>query len=82
VFEPVLYFQGPMSWSSADFVLGDFKERKLLLQKGFIEIPENILDAFVEQHALFTIQKPTFKVQIFAGNCYILKKISPSGNTP
>jgi hypothetical protein len=77
VFEPVWYFQGPMSWSSVDFELGDVNERRLLLQKGFLEIEENMIEVFAREHALFTIQKPAFKVQILAGSCYILKSISP-----
>ena len=76
-FESVWYFQGPMSWTSVDFELSDTNERKELLQKGIVKIEEEMIDTFVQQHVLFTIRKPAFNIQIFAGNCAILKNISP-----
>jgi len=76
-FESVWYFQGPMSWASVDFELSDTGERKKLLQKGIVEIADNMIDAFAQQYELFTIRKPAFNIQILAGNCAILKSISP-----
>jgi hypothetical protein len=76
--EGVWYFQGPTSWDGIDFELGDINERKALLQKEFLNIQEDMMDAFAQQHLLFRLQKPTFKVYILAGMCVILKDISSS----
>ena len=76
-FESVWYFQGPMSWTGIDFELSDMNERKELLKKGIVKIEEEMVEAFAQQHALFTIRKPAFNVQILAANCVVVKSISP-----
>jgi hypothetical protein len=74
-FEGVWYFEGPTSWNSIDFELGDINERTALLQKGILNIEDSMIDAFADHYLLFTLQKPAFKIQILAGMCSILKDI-------
>ena len=76
-FETLWYFQGPFSWTGVDFELGDINERKEILERGFLNIEENMIEAFA-QHELFIIRNPKFNIQIFAANCYIVKSISDS----
>jgi hypothetical protein len=77
-FETVWYFQGPVSWSGVDFELDDINEQKAILERGFLNVEENMIEAFAKQHELFLIQKPTFSIQILAANCFMVKNISES----
>lgn len=77
-FETLWYFQGPTSWTGIDFELGDMNERKGILRIGFLNIEENMIEAFAQQHELFVLRRPTFTIQILAANCYIVKNISDS----
>jgi hypothetical protein len=53
-------------------------EQKAILERGFLNIEENMIEAFAKQHELFLIQKPTFSIQILAANCFMVKNISES----
>src|SRR5258706_9631815 len=81
VFESIWYFQGPTSWHGIDFEFADINERKILLQKIFLDIKDNMLDSFSQRYALYVIHNPGITIQILAGNCFTLKSIPASSST-
>jgi hypothetical protein len=56
-FEGVWYLQCPTIWSGVDFELGDISERKEIINRGFLNIEENMIEAFAQQLELFVIRK-------------------------
>ena len=73
IFETVKYFEGPLSWRNADFRVGtadECKELLALLRQGGLEIPEEMLNAFLKRYRLFAINSPSVQVRIFAEKIY------------
>src|SRR5687767_7836439 len=62
-FESVQYFEGPMRWQGLDFRLGSVDERINLLQGGWIDVGE-WLEKFADEHLLFVLERPKYRVQI------------------
>jgi hypothetical protein len=69
----VWYFEGPTRWQGIDFRLGSFEEIRELLKQDWINI-DHLLDEFARSYLLLKLERPTFKVRILAGACYIESK--------
>ena len=65
-FASVKYFEGPMRWQGLDFRLGSVDEKITLLQQEWLDVG-NLLNKFAEDHLLFVLERPKFRVQIFSG---------------
>ncbi|MCP4600724.1 MAG: hypothetical protein GY847_09360 [Proteobacteria bacterium] len=62
LFRPVYYFEGPMSWSGADFRLGTPDECRALAEIVFTKPSNEVLT----QLRLFIVERPTFRVRLLA----------------
>ena len=69
-FEAVRYFEGPMRWQGLDFRLGSIDERINLLQGGWIDVGM-WLEKFADDHLLFILERPQYRVRIFSGSFHI-----------
>jgi hypothetical protein len=76
-FEPVWYFEGPLSWQGIDFRVGSIAECKELLCAGWLDVGD-LLDEFVRQHILLVLERPKYRVRILTGSCGYLGKTAPN----
>jgi hypothetical protein len=71
-FESAFYFEGPLSWHGVDFRLGSIAEREALLGEGWVNAGD-ALHEMAEHYLplLLILERPTFRVRILAGACYV-----------
>ena len=79
IFGAVNYFEGPLSWMGADYIIGDEQELKqILLELDWIDNNEETLKTTTRRSKLYKFPFKSIEVRIIAGILYESKEI-PKG---